>query len=138
MPSRQLRLTTWGALLLSAGLTLARAADTGHVTPQEAAKLVADGKAVLVDVREKDEWAETGVAVPAHLLATTDFNHNAKNWSDFLATVSDKTVITYCSAGIRAGRIADKLATKGFKTASMGRFEDWTEAGLPVRKVDGK
>ena len=35
------------------------------LTPAEAAKLVSDGKAVLVDVREPSEWAESGVATPA-------------------------------------------------------------------------
>ena len=38
------------------------------ITPADAAKLVAAGKAVLVDVREPAEWAETGVATPAVLL----------------------------------------------------------------------
>jgi 3-mercaptopyruvate sulfurtransferase SseA len=45
-----------------------RAADTSVVAPAEAAKRVADGKAVLIDVREPAEWAETGVAAPAALL----------------------------------------------------------------------
>ena len=45
-----------------------RAAATSVVAPTEAAKRVADGKAVLIDVREPAEWAETGVAAPAALL----------------------------------------------------------------------
>ena len=42
--------------------TVAFAADVQQISPAEAAKRVATGKAVLVDVREPAEWAETGVA----------------------------------------------------------------------------
>ncbi len=120
-------------ILLAAILVAADKAPS--LTPAEAAKLVAEGKAVLVDVREPSEWAETGVAAPAVLLSTTDFRHDAENWKDFLKTVGDKTIITYCLAGVRAGRIAGKLEERGYKTANAGRFEDWKNAGLPVRKV---
>ena len=41
------------------------AAEAPKIPPKEAAKLVAEGKAVLVDCREPAEWAETGVRVNA-------------------------------------------------------------------------
>jgi rhodanese-related sulfurtransferase len=138
MPFR--RFSVLALLLLSfCAATSWAAYDLGkspRVTPQEAAQLVADGKAVLVDVRESMEWDETGVAAPAFLLSTTDFSRGEKNWKDFLATVGDKTVITYCLAGVRAGRIADRLAEWGYKTANGGTFTAWKKAGLPVRKAD--
>ena len=116
----------------------AAAADVQKITPAEAAKLVADGKAVLVDVREPAEWAETGVAQPAVLLPKSDFDGAQKQWKEFLANVGDKEVILYCSHGIRAGKIAAKLDEKGVKAASAGSLKDWTDAGLPVRQVDPK
>ena len=122
--------------LLFATTAIALAAEVAKISPAEAAKLVAAGKAVLVDVREPMEWDATGVAAPAHLLSTTDFFNDEKNWKDFLATVGDKTVITYCLAGIRAGRIADRLAAQGYHTANAGRFVDWKASRLPVRKSD--
>jgi len=114
------------------------AAEPQKISSAEAARLVADGKAVLVDVREPAEWAETGVAKPAVLLAKSDFDGAQKQWQVFLAGVGDKQIILYCSHGIRAGKIATKLAEQGFKTASAGRLKDWTDAGLPVRNVESK
>ena len=40
------------------------AADAPMIRPVEAAKLVSEGKAVLVDCREPREWKSTGVAEP--------------------------------------------------------------------------
>ena len=118
--------------------TAAFAAEVQKIAPAEAAKLVAAGKAVLVDVREPREWAETGVARPAVLLAKSDFDGEQKEWKDFLAKVGDKQVILYCRSGGRAGTVAAALAEKGVKTANAGGLKDWTGAGLPVRKVEAK
>ena len=41
---------------LAASFSASRAAEHTKDTPQEVKKAVADGKAVLLDVREKDEW----------------------------------------------------------------------------------
>ena len=41
---------------LVASLSAARAAEHTKDTPQAVKEAVADGKAVLLDVREKDEW----------------------------------------------------------------------------------
>jgi rhodanese-related sulfurtransferase len=50
------------------------AADVPTLTPKAAAQLVADGKAVLVDVREPAECAESGVVAPAVVLPKSDFD----------------------------------------------------------------
>lgn len=119
--------------LLSAGL--ASAADVVRVAPAEAARRVADGSAVLVDVREPAEWRATGVAAPAVLLAMSDFESGRKAWADFLAQVGDKEIILYCRSGHRAGLVARALADKGCKVANAGGLQAWIDAGLPVRKV---
>ena len=111
------------------------AADVPALTAAEAAKLVAEGKAVLIDVREPSEWADTGVAAPAVLLPKSEFDAGlAGDWQDFLAKVGDKQILTYCRSGKRSGAVAEALAAKGHKTANVGRFQDWQSAGLPVRK----
>jgi rhodanese-related sulfurtransferase len=114
------------------------AAEVPQIAPAAAAKLVADGKAVLIDVREPAEWAETGVAKPAVLLAKSDFDGVQKDWKPFLENVGDKQVIVYCRTGRRSGVIAAALAEKGVKVANAGGFKDWSDAGLPVRKPDEK
>ena len=118
--------------------TLAFAADVPKIAPTEAAKLVADGKAVLVDVREAKEWAETGVAKPAVLLAKSDFDGAQKDWKPFLEKNAGKEVILYCRSGGRAGVVGAALAAQGVKVASVGGFKDWEAAGLPVRKFEEK
>ena len=62
------------ALALCAITASAFAADAPKITPVDAAKLVSEGKAVLVDCREPREWKSTGVAAPAVLLAKSDNN----------------------------------------------------------------
>jgi len=110
------------------------AADVPSISPAEAARLVADGKAVLVDVREPSEWAESGVATPAVLLPKSEFDAGLiGEWKDFLAKAGDKQIIIYCRAGKRSGAVAAALAEKGHRVANAGGFKDWQAAGLPTR-----
>jgi rhodanese-related sulfurtransferase len=104
------------------------------VTPAEAAHLVADGKAVLVDVREADEWAD-GVAAPAELLALSDLTGPRQTWKPFLEKNRDKELILYCRSGGRSGRAAQLLAAEGYRTANAGGFNDWARADLPTRRA---
>ena len=113
-------------------------AEAPKIAPQDAAKLVADGKAVLVDCREASEWAETGVATPATLLPKSDFDGDKKLWKEFLAKHPGKQVILYCRGGGRAGAVAASLNEQGVKASNVGGFKDWTAAGLPTRKVEEK
>lgn len=118
--------------LLSASVALA--VDVAKISPADAAKRVADGTAVLVDVREPAEWAETGVAAPAALLPMSDFNGDQKLWKPFLEKNAGKELILYCRSGHRAGIIAEKLSAEGRSVANAGGFRDWLAAGLPVKK----
>lgn len=112
-------------------------ADVAKISPADAAQLVADGKAVLVDVREPAEWLETGVAAPAVLLPKSEFDDGlAGAWKDFLAKAGDKEIITYCRSGKRADVVAAALAKDGHKVANAGGFKDWQAAGLPVRPAN--
>ena len=107
-----------------------------NISPKEAAQLVAANKAVLVDVREPNEWAETGVAVPAVLLAKSEFDEGMiGEWKNFLSTVGDRQIILYCRSGGRSGKVAAALAEQGFKTGNAGGFKDWLAADLPVRQA---
>ncbi len=122
-------------LLFVTGL-IATGAETARISPVAAARLVADGRAVLVDVREAREWAETGVAAPAVLLAKSEFDAGQSGeWKHFLAGVGDRQIILYCRSGQRAGAVGAVLADKGFKVANAGGFTAWQKAGLPTRTV---
>jgi len=125
------------ALFLVTG-AVAIATEVPKISPADAVKHIMSGKAVLVDVREPDEWAESGVAAPAILLPTSDFNGDQKLWKHFLKNNAGKEIILYCRSGNRSGKIAEKLAADGRTVANAGSFKDWAEAGLPVRQVEPK
>jgi len=119
-------------LLLAAS---AFATEVPKISPADAARLVADGAAVLVDIREPAEWAATGVVAGAALLPKSDFDGDQKLWKDFLAKHRDKQLLLYCRSGHRAGIIGAVLAEQGRKVANAGGFKDWQAAGQPVRQV---
>jgi rhodanese-related sulfurtransferase len=119
---------------LTAGIAAADTTKISHVTSAEAAKRVADGTAVLIDVREPAEWTETGVAAPAALLPMSDFLGDQKLWKPFLEKNAGKELLLYCRSGNRSGKVAEKLAAQGRTVANAGAFKDWAAAGLPVRK----
>ncbi len=129
-------LLRFAAALLGLTLVPAVLADSATLSAAEAAKLVAAGKAVLVDVREAPEWRRTGVAAPAELLAKSDFDGSQAQWRPFLDKHRDKQILLYCASGARSGEVAAALAAKGHKAVNVGRLRDWTGAGLPLRKVD--
>lgn len=108
------------------------------ITPADAAKRLEGGKAVLIDVREPGEWADTGVAAPAVLLSLSDLQGSRENWKPFLEANAGKDLILYCRSGNRSGIAARLLAKEGWSVLNAGGFKDWSAAGLPVRKVPAK
>lgn len=131
----KLRSFLTGLALLATTLA-ASAAEVRKIPAAEADKLVAAGKAVLVDVREASECAESGLASPAVWLPKSDFDGDQKLWKPFLEKNAGKEILLYCRAGGRAAGIATDLAAKGYSTASIGGLKDWTGAGLPTRPAE--
>lgn len=108
-----------------------RAADT--IPPEEAARRVQAGEAVLIDVREPAEW-QGGVAEPALLLPLSDLRGERSEWKPVLEEVGDKELILYCRTGNRSGIAAGILEKEGFRTSNAGGFAAWRDANLPVRQ----
>ncbi len=121
-------------LLLGCGPVLG--SGVPQVSAPEAARQVAAGTAVLVDVREPAEWADTGVAAPAVLLAKSSFDAELSGgWKSFLEQHRGREIILYCRSGNRSGQVAAALAAQGYQVANAGGFKEWQAAGLPVRLV---
>lgn len=99
--------------------------DPGH-----AAELLERGEAVLLDVREPQEWAAGHAPQAEHLplgLLTPE------------AVPQDRPVIAICRSGNRSGKAADTLAAAGVRVHNLaGGMKAWTETGLPVVTDDGK
>lgn len=106
-----------------------------RVSPAEAAARVKAGSAILIDVREPDEWIP-GVAAPAYLLPLSDLRGGRKKWAHVLEDAKDKQILLYCRSGNRSGQAAALLAKAGYSVANVGGFSEWQKAGLPTRKPD--
>lgn len=109
-----------------------RAAED-FMAPTEAARRVAAGEAVLIDVREPNEWTD-GVAEPALLLPLSDLRGDRTEWKAALEKHREKELILYCRTGNRSGVAAGILEKEGFRTANAGGFSAWRKAALPERK----
>ena len=121
-------------VLLALVLLLATRRFAGDfMPPEEAAQKVESGEAVLIDVREPEEWTD-GVAKPALLLPLSDLRGSRQHWQSALEQHRDKELILYCRTGNRSATAASILEKEGFRVANAGGFSDWRKAKLPERK----
>lgn len=104
-----------------------------RMTAPEADTAIKAGTAVLVDVREEDEWEE-GVAAPAILLSFSDLMGPRKKWASFLTQNKNKQLILYCLSGARSDRAAKSLIKEGYNAINLGGISAWARSGFPLRK----
>ena len=96
-----------------------------EVDALEAARLVHDG-AVLVDVREDDEWAAGHAPDALHAPMS-----RLRNELDALPT--DRLLVCICHVGQRSAAVAAALENAGYDTVNAaGGMQAWEAAGLPV------
>ncbi|MEX2647959.1 MAG: rhodanese family protein [Alphaproteobacteria bacterium] len=98
-----------------------------RIDPEAAKRMLDDGRAVMIDIREPAEFAREHVAgarsAPLSGLATRD-----------LAIEADKAAIFTCRSGARTATNAGMLAAKWPEQAYLleGGNEAWKRAGLPI------
>jgi rhodanese-related sulfurtransferase len=100
-------------------------------TATEAQQAVAEG-AVLLDVREREEWRAGHAPQARHVVLSQLEDH----LGDLPA---DRPIVTVCRSGRRSA-IAAKLLTRHGHTATnlTGGMNAWAAAGLPVVTSDNK
>lgn len=131
-------LDNWVLILiaLSSGTMLAlpalRGAGQGALTVQGAVQLINREKAVLVDVREAEEFA-AGHALGARNVPLGELEARLP------AAVKNKTVplLLLCASGARARRALETARKLGYDKAQVvaGGLRAWTEANLPTEKA---
>lgn len=100
------------------------------IDPSQAAALLDRGEAVLLDVREPNEWA-VGHAPQAKHLPLDQVRPDA--------VPGGRTVIVVCRSGRRSGQAADLLAAGGVPVHNLaGGMTAWARAGQPVVTDDGQ
>lgn len=103
-------------------------------SPQEAHALVLAGKAILVDVREKDELQESGIIDGALWMPMSEMAEDSDQWRLFKQNLpKDKQILVYCKSGGRSGRVAEFLCCDEFQAENVGGFATWKAAGIPVK-----
>lgn len=102
-----------------------------RAVPADYLEKIRSGAALLVDVRESDEW-KRGVAEGAALLPLSDLNRDRARWKSFLESVGHRELLLYCVSGVRSGIAARVLVGEGFRALNAGGLSDWTGAGWQV------
>lgn len=106
-----------------------RAPATSAVDVTEAQRRLDRRAALLIDVREPDEWQEGHVAGARHI--------PLGDLPARLAEVPrDRDVLLFCRSGNRSGRATALLRERGYERALnvAGGIAAWQRAGLPVTR----
>ena len=97
------------------------------LSPQQVRERIDTGGAVLIDIRETDEFARSHVkGAQSHPLSTWEKAH--------LTVDPDADVIFTCRSGMRTAGACDRLAARVNGNAFVldGGLDAWAKAGLPV------
>jgi rhodanese-related sulfurtransferase len=97
------------------------------LSPQQVRERINAGNAVLVDIREPDEFARSHVkGAQSQPLSTWEKAH--------LTIDPDADVIFTCRSGMRTAGACDRLAARvnGDAFVLEGGLDAWAKAGLPV------
>ena len=106
------------------------------ISGKEAQEMAANG-ALLVDIRDSAELAQTGKAAGAlHVpRGSLEFKADLTAPSADKNFAHDKPVILYCASGGRAALAGKLLKDMGYeKVFNLGGFKDWAESGGKVEK----
>ena len=100
-----------------------------EISPTDAASKTKSSDAVIVDVREKDEWEESHISHAIHMSrGTIELDIEEK--------IPDKNamIICHCGGGGRSALAAESLQKMGYKNvrSMAGGLKAWKTAGLPT------
>ena len=100
-----------------------------EVSAQELDQMIRAGEALVVDVREVNEYADGHIPGAINMPLST-FQASK------LPKAEGKTIILNCLGGKRSGMALDKcsVAQEAVDTHLAGGFGAWASAGLPVER----
>ncbi|MDX1710475.1 MAG: rhodanese-like domain-containing protein [Rhodovibrionaceae bacterium] len=119
-------------------------AEADIISASEAHERAQSGELVIIDVRSKQEWRETGVPEGAETVTI----HNRGGLPAFIAEVKktlgddkDRPVAFICASGVRSTAASRMLSGEGYKNilnireGMLGNNRDgpgWIDRGLPT------
>ncbi len=119
-------------LFVAAGcVSCASAADSSvtHLSAEQARKLIADKKVVVLDIRTPAEFAA------GHIAGATNLNFHAPNFEKALAGLDkNQTYLLHCASGNRSTQALPAFKKLEFKSLYHldGGIKAWQKAKLPV------
>jgi phage shock protein E len=100
-----------------------------EISPADAKRQAEAGEAVLIDVREEDDWKEDHAEGAKHL-------SRGVIEMEIEDAVPDpkKPIICYCGGGSRSALVAESLQKMGYENVRSlaGGFRAWKDAGPPL------
>lgn len=105
--------------------------NISEISPHDAAAKLKTGEAVIVDVRDKDEWDEGHVPGAIHMSRGTIELDIEERVPD-----TNAMIICHCGGGGRGALATESLQKMGYKNVRnmAGGFKAWKAAGLPSTK----
>ncbi len=110
-----------------------RKAPAPRLTVAEVADQVAQGKMLLLDVREVAEAKASGVAKGAKLIPLSILGLKCDPNQPNCELPQGLPIAVYCASGGRSGMAADALARLGYgPITNLGGLRDWVAGGGAV------
>ena len=102
-----------------------------EISPEDAAKKFQEHQAIIIDVREKDEYDEGHIPNALHLSRGTIELDIEENVPD-----PNAMIICHCGGGGRSALAAESLQKMGYKNvrSMAGGLKAWKAASLPTMK----
>ena len=108
------------------------------LTHADARKMIDEGKALVVDVRDTPEIQASGKIKGALHVSRgmLEFRADADSPYHDKSFVKDRPIIVYCASGGRSALSGKVLKDFGYsKVYNLGAFKDWVAGGGEVEKV---
>ena len=137
--SRRHILALLASLPIQATATRAVAQETDVWSVQDAHQALSEDKIILVDIRSRAEWKDSGLAQNALPIGMHEADF-AKRLFAVRELAGDRPVAVICATGRRSGSVMRALRQAGhtgFIDVTEGMFGSaagpgWTASGLPV------
>ena len=103
-----------------------------EISPQDAAAKIKSSEAVIIDVRDKDEWDEGHIPGATHMSRGTLELDIGEKVPD-----PNAMIICHCGGGGRGALAVERLQKMGYKNvhSMAGGFKAWKAAGLPTTTI---
>lgn len=103
-----------------------------QLTVEEARRRMADERAAILDVRERQEWDAAHIPGAIHI----PLGQLEERLSEL---PPDRSLVAACRSGSRSADAARLLREHGYDVANLaGGMKAWQRAGLPIEPPEGE